>query len=167
MKLFEEIKNHKIYKDFVNMPLLSVTQQKNQKNPSVKNILAVIIGAVAGGALNMANIMNSGKIIAPPAGADLTTAEGLQASMHLMQPKHFLMPFLAHALGTLLGAFVAAKMAATSVMRIALTVAVFFLIGGIMNVRMLPSPMWFSVTDLALAYIPMGWLGAKLSGRLK
>jgi voltage-gated potassium channel len=30
MKLFEEIKNHKIYKDFINLPWLSVTQQKNQ-----------------------------------------------------------------------------------------------------------------------------------------
>lgn len=48
--------------------------------------------------------MISGSIIPPPEGADNTTMEGLKASMHLFQPKHFLMPFLAHALGTFGGA---------------------------------------------------------------
>ena len=46
--------------------------------------------------------MMSSSLIPPPEGADVTTLEGLKTSMHLFQPKHFLMPFLAHALGTLL-----------------------------------------------------------------
>jgi hypothetical protein len=37
-------------------------------------------------------------------------------------------------------------------------VVFFFLLGGIANVTMLPSPMWFTIADLALAYIPMGFL---------
>ncbi|TGL88194.1 hypothetical protein EHQ68_10195 [Leptospira congkakensis] len=45
----------------------------------------------------------SGKIILPPKGADVTTMEGLKASIHLFEPEHFLFPFLAHALGTLVG----------------------------------------------------------------
>ena len=81
--------------------------------PVLKNILAVLGGVVAGGVLNMGIITVSGKIIPPPEGADLTTLEGLKAAMQIMEPKHFLMPFLAHALGTLLGAFVTAKLAAT------------------------------------------------------
>jgi hypothetical protein len=43
-------------------------------------------------------------------------------------------------------------------------VAVLFLIGGIMNVIMLPAPTWFSAVDLLLAYIPMGLIGARLGG---
>ncbi len=47
-------------------------------------------------------------------------------------------------------------------MKLAISVGVLFLIGGISNVMLLPSPLWFSVTDIALAYLPMAWLGAKL-----
>ena len=80
-------------------------------NPIVKNILAVVTGIIIGGGLNMGIIMISGKIIPPPDGADLTTMEGLKASMHLLQPKHFIMPFLAHALGTFVGALLASIIA--------------------------------------------------------
>jgi len=131
-------------------------------NPILKNILAVLAGIVAGGALNMGIIMISSHIIPPPEGADLTTMEGLKASMHLMQPKHFLMPFLAHALGSFVGAWVAALIAANHKMKFALGISVWFLIGGIMNIYMLPSPIWFTVVDLVFAYIPMGYLGWKM-----
>ena len=40
----------------------------------------------------------------------------------------------------------------------------FFLLGGIVNVFMLPSPAWFTVLDLVGAYIPMGWLGGRWAG---
>ena len=135
-------------------------------NPIVKNVLAVICGVFIGGALNMAIIMISGKIIPSPEGANLTTMEGLTAAMPLMQPKHFLMPFLAHALGTLLGAFIVAKMAATHKMRFAWGIGVWFLIGGIMNIVMLSmSPLWFATVDLVFAYIPMAYLGGKIALR--
>lgn len=133
-------------------------------NPSLKNIIAVIAGLVIGSAVNMSIIMMSSSIIPPPEGADLTTAEGLKNSMHLMQPKHFIMPFLAHALGTLAGALLAVKLAASHHLRMALIVGVFFLIGGIANVLMLPSPIWFTVIDLAGAYLPMSFLATRIAG---
>lgn len=136
-------------------------------NPIIKNILAVITGAVAGSILNMCIIMVSGSVIPPPAGADVTTMEGLKASLHLFEPKHFILPFLAHALGTLAGAFIAALLAATHKMQMALIVGFLFLVGGISNVFMLPSPMWFNITDIALSYIPMAYLGGKFAMRSK
>lgn len=131
-------------------------------NPIIRNILAVVAGIIIGSIVNMAIITVSGSIIPPPEGADLTTLEGLKASFHLMEPKHFLFPFLAHALGTLVGAYLAAVIAATHKLKFALVIGVVFLIGGIMNVCMLPSPIWFTLVDLGLAYIPMGYLGWKL-----
>lgn len=119
-------------------------------------------GAVVGSLVNTGIIMISGSIIAPPQGADVTTAEGLKAVMHLFEPKHFVMPFLAHALGTFVGALVAAVIAARHKMKFALGIGVFFLIGGITNVLMLPSPVWFTIVDLAGAYLPMGYLAGKL-----
>jgi hypothetical protein len=132
-------------------------------NPTIKNILAVIAGAVVGSVVNMSIIMVSGSIIPPPQGADVTTVEGLKASMHLFEPKNFLFPFLAHAAGTLVGAWVAAWVAVSHKMKFALFIGALFLIGGITNVLMLPSPLWFTIVDLAGAYIPMAYLGGKLA----
>ena len=131
-------------------------------NPVLKNILAVIAGIVLGSAVNMGIIMISGSIIPPPEGADVTTAEGLKASMHLFQPKHFIFPFLAHALGTFAGALLTAFIAATHKMTFALVIGAVFLVGGIANVFMLPSPLWFNILDLVAAYIPVSYLAGRL-----
>lgn len=134
-------------------------------NSILRNILAVVAGLVVGSIVNMGIVMISGSIIPPPEGGDITTMEGLKATMHLFEPKHFIFPFLAHALGTLVGAFVAAKIASTSKMLMALIVGLFFLIGGIINISMLGGPMWFNVLDLVVAYIPMAYLGWKFSNK--
>lgn len=136
-------------------------------NPILKNILAIIAGIIFGSVVNMGIIMISGSIIPPPNGADVTTSEGLKASMHLFQPKHFVLPFLAHALGTFAGAFVAAIIASNHKMKFALGIGVFFLAGGIASVFMLPSPTWFTVLDLAGAYIPMAYFAGKLGVKKK
>lgn len=136
-------------------------------NPIVRNILALITGLVVGGIVNMGIIMVSGSIIPPPAGADITTVEGLQESMHLFKPINFLLPFLAHALGTLTGALLTAYIAATDQRKWALSVGFFYLLGGIANVVALPSPLWFNIVDLVGAYIPMAYLGAMLSAKFK
>ena len=127
-----------------------------------KNILAVILGLVIGSIVNMGIIMVSGNIIPPPDGADVTTMEGLKESIHLFQAKHFIFPFLAHAIGTFFGAIITAIVASTYKMKLALLIGVFFLIGGIINTFLLPAPTWFIAADLLLAYIPMAWLGFKI-----
>lgn len=131
-------------------------------NPILKNIIAVVTGIIFGSIVNMGIIMISGSIIPPPEGADITTMEGLKASMHLFGPKNFIFPFLAHAGGTFVGALLAALIAANHKMRFAISIGVVFLIGGVMNVMMLPSPLWYSVLDIGLAYIPVAWLAARL-----
>ena len=105
-------------------------------------------------------------MIAPPEGVDPTNMESLAQHIHQFQPKHCIMPFLAHALGTLVGAFVAAKASASRHRALALGVGAFFLLGGLMLAAMLPAPVWFEAVDVLFAYLPMAWLGWKLSGRL-
>lgn len=135
-------------------------------NPILRNVLAVIAGVIVGGIVNMGLINISGSVIPPPEGTDNTTMEGLKAAMLLFEPKHFIFPFLAHALGTFVGAFLAALVAATHKMKFAYAIGFFFLIGGIYMVVLLPSPLWFNILDIAVAYIPMAWLGGKLTGRI-
>jgi hypothetical protein len=132
-------------------------------SPILKNVLAVVAGLVVGSIVNMGIVMLGGSIIPPPEGGDITTMEGLKATMHLFEPKHFIFPFLAHALATLLGAFAASKIATTRKMTMALMIGAFFLIGGSVNIFMLGGPAWFTVLDLAVAYIPMAYLGGKLA----
>ncbi|TGK31798.1 hypothetical protein EHQ12_16355 [Leptospira gomenensis] len=132
-------------------------------NPIFRNILAFLAGAVVGSAVNMAIVTVSGHIIPPPNGADVTTMEGLKASLHLFEPKHFFFPFLAHALGTFFGAFVTAKIAATRRLLLAAGIGILFLIGGIANTILLPSPVWFTVLDLLGAYLPVAYLAGILA----
>ena len=133
-------------------------------NPTIKNVLAVLAGIVAGVVVNMGLIMLGPSLIPPPEGVNVMDPESIAANMHLFESKHFIFPFLAHALGTLVGAFVVAKLTVSHHMKLALGIGAFFLLGGIANVVNLSAPMWFNVLDLVAAYIPMGWLGRKLAG---
>jgi hypothetical protein len=132
-------------------------------NPIIKNVGAVVLGVIVGGFVNMSIIMLSGSIIPLPEGLDQTDMDSYNASIHLLSTKHYIMPFLAHAVGTLVGALLAAKIAATNKMLFAIVIGVFFLAGGIMASYMLSnSPNWFKAFDIILAYIPMAWIGGKL-----
>jgi hypothetical protein len=135
--------------------------------PILRNILAVLLGAVVGAVVNGALITISPQLIPPPAGVDVTQTESLAQSIHLFEPKHFVMPFLAHAVGTLVGALVAFLLAAGNRSRMAYIVGVLFLCGGIAACFMIPAPKWFMAVDLLLAYIPMAWLGIQIGNRLK
>lgn len=130
-----------------------------------RNILAIPAGLVLGSIVNMALVTAGPLVFPPPEGADITTMEGLKATIHLFGPQNFIFPFLAHALGTLVGAMVAAAVTTVYREKFPYVVAVLFLAGGIANVFMLPSPMWFNVLDLVGAYLPMGWLGGRLVSR--
>ncbi|SFC92577.1 hypothetical protein [Flavobacterium phragmitis] len=136
-------------------------------NPLFRNTLAVLAGLVVGSIVNMSIISISGSIIPPPNGADVTTPEGLKATMHLFEAKHFLFPFLAHAIGTFAGALTTALIAASNKTKLAFFIGAFFLFGGIVMVYTLPSPVWFSIIDLVFAYIPTAYLASKITVKKK
>ncbi|KAF1711132.1 hypothetical protein CSC70_04190 [Pseudoxanthomonas kalamensis DSM 18571] len=129
----------------------------------LRTVLAIIVGLLVGSAVNMGLILISGQVIPPPPGADMTTAEGIRAALPMLEPRHYLFPFLAHALGTLVGAFVAARIALRHKRVAAMIVGLLFLVGGIMAARMIPAPTWFIALDLICAYLPFAWLGQLLA----
>jgi hypothetical protein len=130
-------------------------------NPTVKNILAVIVGWIGGSAINMA-LINTGHSIFPIEGLDPNDMNSLAEIMPTLGPKYFLFPFLAHALGTFVGAALGALIAASHQMKIALIIGSFFLLGGIAVNLMIPGPLWFAAADIIAAYIPMAYLGGKI-----
>lgn len=135
-------------------------------NPTFKNTLinalAIIIGIFAGAFVNGGIIMISGSIISYPEGYDNSTPEKFKATFHLLETKHFIMPFLAHALGTFMGALIAGIIAIKHKIIIGLSIGSVFLFGGIIMILSVPSPTWFTILDLGLAYIPMGYLAGKI-----
>ncbi len=133
-------------------------------NTSVKSFIIALLSVIIGMVLNGVIINISPLIIPPPEGADLLTPEGLMEAMKIMEPKHFIMPFLAHALGTLVAVFIAFKLMPGSKFIYAIFITFPFLLGGAYMVYLLPAPLWFEILDLALAYVPMAWIGAKMAG---
>lgn len=132
----------------------------------LRNILAVLAGVVLGSAVNMAIITFGPMLIAPPAGVDMSSAEGMARTMHLFEPRHFVTPFLAHALGTLVGAFLAYVIAASHKRAFAWAIGVFFLCGGVLASFMIPAPAWFIAVDLVLAYLPTAWLAIRIGAAI-
>ncbi len=131
-------------------------------NPILRNILAVVVGWLAGSAVNM-GLVQTGHKLFPIMGIDPNDMSALAAIMPTLDFKYFIFPFLAHAFGTLTGALIAGLIAASHKMIFSLSIGVLFLIGGIAVNYMLPGPTWFAVTDIVLAYLPMAWLGGKIA----
>jgi hypothetical protein len=131
----------------------------------VLNVLVFAACVIAGGFINDLIIQYSGAVIPPPAGFDLTTGEGFKAAAAVIEPKHFIMPFLAHAVGTLVGAFLVTLLIKERKLFRALLIGFLFFLVGVYMVFVLPSPLWFDAVDLGLAYIPMAWIGYKLALR--
>lgn len=128
----------------------------------IKDIGIVLLGLIIGSTINMGFVELGGILITPPIGADLTTEAGLKSALSLMTPIHFIFPFLAHALGTLFGAWFAIRFTKTKHISAAYSIGMLFLLGGIMMVVSVGGPIWFIMMDLTLAYLPMAWLGYKL-----
>lgn len=131
---------------------------------ALRNVLAFVVGVVIGGVMNMAIVVVGPILIPPPEGVDMADMDRFAENLKLLKPVNFIAPWFAHAGGTLVGAFLAAKLAASHEMKLALGVGVFFLLGGVTMVGTYGGPLWFILLDLLVAYIPTGYLGGLLAG---
>lgn len=134
-------------------------------NPYLRNGLAILAGLVVGTIVNGGLITLSPSFIEPPAGVDPMDAESIAANLDLFKPRHFIMPFLAHALGTLAGAYTTARLVTKAPAFFGFAIGVLFLLGGIMAARMIPAPTWFILLDLVGAYLPMALIANVIARR--
>lgn len=131
--------------------------------PMVRNVLAVVAGFIACMILNGVLLGVLMKAIPPPEGFD----PNVVSTFELLQPRHLISPFLAHALPSLIGGLIAALLAASRRMTCALVVGGLHLLGGIAAAFMIPAPAWFTALDLVVAYLPMAWLGGWAATRMR
>ncbi|MEY2786291.1 MAG: hypothetical protein RL277_2503 [Planctomycetota bacterium] len=127
----------------------------------------ILVGALAGATLNMGVLLLGSKLMPNPPGVDVNDPASINAHIHEYSVLQLLVPFLAHALGTFAGAFLAARFNRGTGLGLlaALVVGALFLFGGISMVMVIPNaPLWFDALDLVLAYVPMALLGYALAG---
>lgn len=128
----------------------------------IKDIALFVIGMILGGSINMV-LVEAGMIVFPaPSGFDMSTEAGLKSAMSVLSFEHFIFPFLSHAIGTLTGAIFVSRFSYHKQL-LAYCIGISFMIGGIAMVFMVGGPIWFIIIDLTVAYIPMAWLGYRLS----
>ena len=135
------------------------------KNSWLRYALALIVGLFAGSGINMGLITLGNSIIPLPAGADTSTTEGLRQAITMFGPEHYVFPWLGHAVGTFIGVLVSVLIQRNNSMIIPIIITSAFLIGGLLMVIQIPSPLWFDIIDLVGAYLPMGYLGYRLTQR--
>ena len=128
----------------------------------LKNIFAVILGWIIGSLLNM-GLVELGNLVFPIKGVNRNSMEELAIVIPTLNSTYFIFPFLAHALGTFLGAFIAWNIASSHKMRIAMTIGGLFLLGGFAVNYLLPGPKRFTILDLTLSYLPMAYFGGFLA----
>ena len=136
-------------------------------NVIFRNLIAVIIGLFAGAFSNMGILILGMKILPLPEGVDINKIETIAANIHKYTVPHYVNVFLAHGLGTLIGAFICVKLAKSNHLVLAMILGALFFYGGIQAVNMIPAPMTYNSIDLVGAYFPMAYLGYKLSFKPK
>jgi hypothetical protein len=113
----------------------------------MRNVLAILIGLIAGALCNGAILKLNGTWVSLPANVDMQTPAGIAAAMPLLAFKHFVVVFLAHAVGAMVAALVATLLAKP-------------------KRQYIPAPAIFSIIDLTLAYVPMAYLGYYLARKI-
>ena len=132
-------------------------------NIFIRSFFSIIIGFIIGSAVNMLFI-ELGNYLFPIPGVNPQNLVDLKISFPSLDFKYFIFPFLAHSIGTLSGAFYNNSNCKKKYqLLLSIIIGVLFLFGGIYMVFLLSGPVWFIISDLLLAYIPMAWFGFKIS----
>lgn len=127
--------------------------------------MAFVSEFVLGSVVNLAIISMGPALIPLPEGVDLSDMDRFAENLKSRAPQNLIAPGLAHAMGTLTGSFVAARLSVKHSLTIALAIATFFEIVGIVMVATYSGPFWFVVADLLRTYFPMGILAYLLDLR--
>ena len=153
------------------------------------HVLAVVGGLVVAFALIMVIELVGNSIYPPPAGIDVSDIDELGAAMEQVPTGSLLFVLLAWVVGTVCGAWVAARLGGpmlavaraafawlgmgraaaaletgTMPMIDALVVGTVLLFAGVAILVMLPHPVWFTVIGV-IVFLPAAWLGGLLAMR--
>ncbi len=130
----------------------------------VKNIIAGVVGIIVAVGIIWAIESLGHRFYPPPAGLDFADAEAMRVYVNTLPLGALLFVPAAWFIGTLGGTFVACRIGTASRQVFALAVGGLVLAATVVNLVMIPHPMWFSVLGVA-AVLVGAWLGAIFGGR--
>ncbi len=127
-----------------------------------KKILAVIIGLIVGGLVIM-GIESINILRFPwPEGLNLEDKDAFAEYVQGLPVSALITVLLAHIAGALVAGFLSTKIAAANNYTLAVICGVILLAGAVVNLFMIPHPVWFMVVNV-LTIIPAALLGSKLA----
>ncbi len=126
-----------------------------------RSILAVVLGLVLQVLVTSAIHLVGGLLW--PSGPLPQTAAEWEALMAKMPLEAKLFVILAHSMGALAGAALAARIARRAPVKHGMIVGALVMAAGLGNLLMIPHPTWMWIADLSL-YLPAAYAGARLFG---
>lgn len=115
-----------------------------------RNIVGVIIGIFAAGVI-MWTVQSISNMLYPlPAGVDPTDIDQMKEHMKTLPIGALIIVLTSHFLGALGGAWIGSIIADKYFLKISLIIAGFLLVMGIINLLMIPHPVWFAIVDIPL-----------------
>jgi predicted MFS family arabinose efflux permease len=132
-------------------------------HPFARSVIGLVAGLIVGvvviSIFQFVNIL----IFPLPEGVDPSDTEALKAVMRDIAPHKLIGVLVAYTLGVLAGSATAARIAGRSRMAHAMVIGVLLLAGAVMNLIMIPHPVWFAVLAVLIP-LPAAWLAARLAG---
>ena len=126
----------------------------------IRNVVAVVVGLVAGMAVNMALVTLDVALYPMPEGVDFSDAEGVAAYMGTLPLAALLIVLAAHLSQAFVGAWVAARISSNQPMVVAMIVGTLTLVGGVVNMKSIPMPTWMMVEFLL--YMPLAYAAGRM-----
>jgi len=130
----------------------------------LRNGLALVAGLVVGMMVNMGLVILNTSVLFPmPAGSSMENPEQMNAYIATLPVAAFLVVLAAHLGQAFVGGWVAARLAASAPMLLAMIVGVLSLIGGIFNALSLELPAWMWI-EMPL-YLVVAWTAGRIAVR--
>lgn len=126
----------------------------------VRKILAVVAGVVVGAAVVWLVQLVGHRVVPMPAGMDPMDMENVRAHMTEIPAAAFVFVLVGYVLGALAGGYTAARLGRAR--GLALVAGTILMLFGILNVVLIPHPLWVTVATF-LVFLPSAWLGGKLA----
>ena len=126
----------------------------------LRNVIAVILGIIAGMALNM-GILEINYLAYPiPEGLDIHNSAQLQNYLDALPALAFLVAMVAHLAQSFGGGWIAARLGSSRPMLLAMIVGAVSLAGGVMMMARVKGPAWMAI-ELPL-YLVVAWLAGNI-----
>jgi len=126
-----------------------------------RNIVGVIIGIFVAGLIIWTVQSVNIRLYPLPESIDINDQDQMREYMKIVPSGALIMVLLSHILGALGGAWVGCIIADRFYLKISMIIAGFLLVMGIINLLMLPHPVWFMIAD-----IPSYMIGALIGYQL-